>query len=369
MSNDTNISIRIHSYRMNGIYNVRRFTEYRVDIDLETDSDGFDFVFANLNGVYTGIFSKFDEIDVILNGTGVIKGIIDSVDYRWDDSGSVVHVSGRDIACVLVDNDAIPGTTMNIVPVTYIKRKCAEYGINNVVSFNSNSSPISKLIVGTGESEISIMNNILMDSRERMWLVYDTIYVGNWDTSANPTYMFTRGSDTHGIPIKSLSYKDMGISTKSEVRIYGSMSSGTEKVVGIAKNDYLINRGIVRRMTKRSSNNDSASKYASNALRDVRDSFKDNIVVEVKVKTNRNIILPNKTARVIDSSITGIDSTFFIRSVTYSKRLSSGSETTIKMIPDEATFTVIWSGTNIAGKNNRSTRSIRSLDDLSRERG
>lgn len=338
---DTNILFKVNSSRLGGWYEVHRFTDYNIDLDLETDADAFNFTLLNPNGVYTGLFSKFDDITIEIDKKPIMKGKVDCVEYSWDSNGSKIRVDGRDLMAALVDNDAIPGTQNNIKPSTYIANKCNEYGIKSKI--DSSIGNVEKLIVGCGESEISIINNIVTNSRKRVWFDYDTVYAGDWNDKAQPTYLFTRGiKDGAGIPMKSFVLREDGTDTKSEIKIYGSNNSGAEKVVGTAKNDYMISRGIKKRMTKRSSNNDSVSKYLSNALRDVRDSFRDNVEIEIEVKTGHGgLILPNRTAQIIDT-VTKINAVFFITSVTYSKSISSGSITKVRMIPGDTAFDIIW---------------------------
>lgn len=338
---DTNILFKVNSSRLGGWYEVHRFTDYNIDLDLETDADAFNFTLLNPNGVYTGLFSKFDDITIEIDKKPIMKGKVDCVEYSWDSNGSKIRVDGRDLMAALVDNDAIPGTQNNIKPSTYIANKCNEYGIKSKI--DSSIGNVEKLIIGCGESEISIINNIVTNSRKRVWFDYDTVYAGDWNDKAQPTYLFTRGiKDGTGIPMKSFVLREDGTDTKSEIKIYGSNNSGAEKVVGTAKNDYMISRGIKKRMTKRSSNNDSVSKYSSNALRDVRDSFRDNVEIEIEVKTGHGgLILPNRTAQIIDT-VTKLNAVFFITSVTYSKSISSGSITKVRMIPGDTAFDVIW---------------------------
>lgn len=339
---DTNILFRVNSSRLGGWYEVHRFTDYSINLELETDADAFKFTILNPNGVYTGLFSKFDDITLEIDKKPIMKGKIDCVEYSWDDNGCRISVDGRDLMGALVDNDALPGTHKNIKPTTYISNKCAEYGIKSNV--DSSIGTVEQLIIGCGESEISVINNIVMEgSRKRVWFDYDTLHAGDWNDKAQPTYLFTRGVDDRpGIPIKKFAIREDGTDTKSEVRIYGSTNGGAEKVVGTATNEYMVSKGIKKRMTKRSSNNDSASKYSSNALRDVRDSFRDGIEIELEVKTGHGgLILPNRTAQVIDT-ITKVNAVFFITGVTYSKDLNNGSITKVTMIPGETAFDMVW---------------------------
>lgn len=338
---DTNILFRVNSSRLGGWYEIHRFTDYSIDLELETDADAFSFTILNPNGVYTGLFSKFDDITLEIDKKPVMRGKIDCVEYSWDNDGCKIKIDGRDLMGILVDNDAVPGTHKNIKPSTYIANKCAEYGIKSNV--DSSMDAIEQLIIGCGESEISIINNIAMDSRKRVWFDFDTLYAGNWNDNAKPTYLFTRGiKDRPGIQIKKFRLREDGTDTKSEIRIYGSTNNGSEKIVGTATNDYMVSRGIQKRMTKRSSNNDSVSKYSSNALRDIRDSFRDNVEIEIEVKTGHGgLILPNRTCQVIDT-ITKVNAVFFIVGVSYKKDLNNGSITRVTMIPGETAFDMVW---------------------------
>lgn len=338
---DTNMLFRVNSTRFGGWYEVHRFTDYSVDLELETDADAFSFTLLNPNGVYTGLFSKFDDITLEIDKNPVMKGRIDCVEYSWDSDGCKIKIDGRDLMGALVDNDALPGTHKNVNPSTYITNKCNEYGIKSVV--DPSIDTVEQLIIGCGESEISIINNIVVDSRKRVWFDFDTLHAGDWNDKAQPTYLFTRGiKDRPGIPIKSFKLREDGTDAKSEVRIYGSIDDGAEKVVGTATNDYMISKGIKKRMVKRSSNNDSVSKYSANALRDIRDSFRDNIEIVLEVKTGLGgLILPNRTAQVIDT-VTKVNAVFFIVGVSYTKDKNNGSITRVTMIPGETAFDVVW---------------------------
>lgn len=339
---DTNILLRVYSHRYKKWYEVHRFIKYSIDIDLETDADAFSFTILNPNGVNTGLFSKFDKVTIEINKTPIMLGRIDSVTYSWDDDGCTIDIDGRDLMASLVDNDAIPGTKKNIKPKTYIKDRCDRYGINSKI--NSSMDTVEQLIIGAGESEISIINSIVAESRKKTWFLYDTLYAGDWNDDAEPKYLFTRGiKNRPGIPIKRLKLVEDGTDMKSEVRIYGSNNNGAEKVVGVATNEYMVDRGIKKRMVKRAQNNSSTSKYKSNALHDVRDSFRDNIELEIEIKTGHGgkLIMPNRTAQVIDA-MTKINAVFFIVGVNYSKSIGSGSTTKITMIPGSAAFNTIW---------------------------
>ena len=167
----------------------------------------------------TGIINRFDKVSISINGIGIISGEVDRVIYQYGSDNNTIQVNGRDMAHILIDNDALPSTLYSINPSKYIISKCSEYGIK--CNINSNTTTINKLIIGTSESEISIMNNLLINDRHRLWYIYDTLYSGKWSTSDAHSYTFTRGVN-YGTHIKSLSLTEDGTDTKSEIKIYGS---------------------------------------------------------------------------------------------------------------------------------------------------
>lgn len=341
MAISTGITIEIDSRRTGTTYRVVRFTEYNVDLDLETDADAFDFVLKNPNGVYSGIFSKFDNCRVSVNDHIIMNGTIDRVVYICGDD-SYIRISGRDGCAPLIDNDALPDTLLNVQPKTYIEGKCAEYGIKSSVA---TADIYEKLVIGCNESEISIFNNILLDSRQRIWFLVDTLYTGNWATDASPSHAFS-DNPSNGIPIKTLELSEDGTDMKSQVVIYGSNGSGSYELVGSSENSYMTNMKIRKRKTNREYSNNASSKYKSIADKDIRDLFRNNIELKIDVRIDKgDYFIPNTTAQIIYSKL-GINSTFFVRRVQYSKSIDSGSVASLVMIPADTTFETIWQNSN-----------------------
>lgn len=338
----------------NSKYEIERFTEYEVDLDLDMDADQFTMVIENPYGIYTGIINKFDDVELYINNIPLLAGSIDECEYIWDANSNQIKITGRDILGVLIDNDALPGTKYNIDIKKYLADKCNEYGIK--YHKISGASICKKLIIGSSESELSVAYNIITADNKKIWSDFKTLYQGDWDMDASPSYKFMRGDDGKlddgFVPIVSLSLRDSGVNMRSEYRLYGSMNDGAEKVVGTATNPYLIKRGIKKRKTFRTSNNDSASKYASSALRHIQEDFQNDILLKITVPV-KDAYKPNRTA-IVKDDITGINGTYFIKNVTYRKD-NSGTHATITMIPDQKTFNVIWSTSKVAKKSTTST--------------
>lgn len=333
------IQIEIDSNRTKKTYNVFRFSEFNVDLDLETDADIFDFVLKNPNGIYTGLFSKFDNCRLKVNGATILVGNLDKVEYICRDDDDYIQLSGRDLCWKLVDNDALPDTIENVQPKSYIENKCNEYGIKHVIS---SADKYDKLVIGCGESEISIFHNILLESRQRVWYSVDTLNTGDWGTNKPPKHIFVMYTSETGIPIKTFRLVEDGTDMKSEMRVYGSDSNGGYNLIGSSVNEYMKKINIFKRRTRRAYFESASSKYTEVANRDIRDTFRDNneLVIEVRLDKN-SVYIPNTTARVINGRC-GVDALFFIKRVAYTKSLTDGSVATLTLIPADSTFEKTW---------------------------
>lgn len=339
MSVASKVQVQIQSKRMNKTYVVKRFTEFNVDLDLETDADAFDFVLKNPYGTYTGLFNKFDRVKLMVNGKCILKGSLDKVTYIMRDSDNYIQLSGRDLMWKLIDNDALPDSFDSVDPKSYIEKKCKAYGLKHKIK---SADKYDKLTIGCGESEISIMNNILLDTKQRIWYLVDTVYTGSWKTGAAYKHTFIMGGGNKGIPIESFSYAENGADMRSEIRVYGS-KNGDYQLQGTYENKYMKKIGVKKRRTRRAYSEKASSKYKEIAKRDVRSAFRNNQECTIDVRLNNNVFMPNTTAKIINSTI-GMNCTMFIRRVQYSHDLSNGTVCTLTLIPANSTFDKMISG-------------------------
>ena len=334
----SNITIEIDSKRCNKTFEVLRFTEFDVMLDLETDSDQFDLVAENPNGIYTGLFCRFDDCRLKVNGKTIMCGMLDCVDYFLSPDKDYIKISGRDLVQKLVDNDALPDTLQNINPKTYTEKKCKEYGIK----CNAKNADIyKKLVIGCQESEISIINNILLDSKQRVWYLVDTLYTGNWGTNKKPSHLFSMSKSTKGIPIMQVEYKEDGTDMISKLLVYGSDDNGKQKVMGSYSNPFLSKKKIQKREVRRHYSDKAASKYTSVAEREVRENFRDDTELKIVVPIRKSVYLPN-TVATVDIDRIGLNDNFFIKSVHYTKGIDDGGTATITMIPADDAFEKLW---------------------------
>lgn len=333
----SNITIEIDSRRCGRTYEVCRFSEFDVSLDLETDADIFDIVAENPNGVYTGLFCRFDNCRLKVNGRSILTGNIDSITYYISGTKDHIKITGRDLCWLLVDNDALPDTIEGLQPKKYIEHKCASYGIKCNVS---EADVYDKLVIGCEESEISIMNNILLDSKQRIWYSVDTLYTGSWATNASPSHVFVLSNNKSGIPIMNVQFKEDGTDMIAKMLVYGSDSDGNQKIMGQYHNQYMISKGIKKRSVRRHYSDSAATKYTSVAERNVREKFRDDTELTITVPIV-DVYMPNTTAEVHIDKL-GISAVFFIKAVQYVKGISDGSTAMITLIPADSTFEQLW---------------------------
>ena len=340
------ITIDIDSVRAGNTYRVYRFSEFNIEIDLETDADAFDVVLKNPNGIYSGLFSKFDPCRIAVNGKTILHGNLDKVEYIDTSTDDYIQLSGRDLCWKLVDNDALPDTKDNIQPKTYIQNKCEEYGIKCQAV---NAEVYEKLVIGCGESEISIMNNMLLESKQRIWFLIDTLHTGDWGTNQSPNHVFVMHTSEKGIPIMEFRLNEDGTDMKSEVRIYGSNGDGGYKLSGSAENTYLKKIGIKKRTVRRAYSDKASSRYTAVANKDIRESFANNTELTIKVRLDKsNVYMPNTVVQVINGRC-GMNASFFVKAVQYVKSPNDGSYAVLTCIPADPTFEKTWqaNGTSV----------------------
>lgn len=339
---DSNLLFLVYSSRSGGMFECHRFSEYNIDIDLEADTNAFDFVFKNVNGGYVSLFSIFDKVEIFLNDVPLIRGRIDEVQYSWDSGDSYIRVIGRCIGAALIDNDCLPTTMQNVKPNEYINERCAEYSIE--CKIDKQMELMKELSIGVGETEISIIDDMVRKNNFRHWMDYGTFNVGVWDNNGSVKYIFTSGVGgvANSIPIISLNYSEDGTSVFSESIIYGSTGDGGDKVMGTYKNDKMIKYSVKKRSVSTSYNNDDTETYKANAEDDVRYNFDNCRELTITVRTPKTgAIKPNTCAEVIDY-VTRMHAVFFIKKVVYSKSVDKGSVVDITMVPSKRANDIVF---------------------------
>lgn len=332
-----NILLNVRSSLLgNKWYKISRFLDYDVSVDMDTDTDQFSFTFDNPDSIFTGLVSGYDRVNIKINGKGIMQGIVDRVEYEYDDNSSSISISGRDKASLLTDNDVIPDEKKNVNPETYIKARCKKYGINYV--HKKNIPRVKKLSIDIGESEMAIIDKLLEKSSQRYWYLYDTLYTGAWNMNGKSKYRFTRGVKSNpGILIKKLRLVEDYADVKSSIRLYGSDDDGDSKFVGVATLPIVKKRGYNKVSIESSDSDTSTSKLKSDASKRLEEDFRDSFNVVINVYNDGNVIMPDTVCTIVDK-YTGINSTMYIKAVRYYMSVEDGSMSEITCIPSKSTL-------------------------------
>lgn len=369
MSNSSKMKLIVHSKRWKRYFEVEQASEFDIDLDLDSDADAFDLVLENTDGIYTGVFCRFDFAWLYINGVLVLEGNIDKVTYYLQSDKDYVRISGRDKMWKFIDNDALPTTLINVNPKKYIIDRCKKYGITFYKV--SKADTYNKLVIGNGETEMSVMNNLLLDSKQRIWFQGQKLYTGNWATDADvdENYIFTLGdTDIYGTKAISGTLEEDGTDMRSHIVLYGSDSDGSVVVKGEYKNSYLIKRGVKKRSVQRKYSDSAAIKYTAIAEKNMRKTFRDNVQLTIVVPMNNDITYTiNKVSRVIIPKL-GIDYHFFVKGVNYHKTFNDGGLVTFIMIPADSLFEDMWSsstGISITELTEKSLAFVRSYNKSS----
>lgn len=331
------VRIKVRSSALgNKWFNITRFIDYDVSIDMDTDVDQFSFTFDNPESIFSGLVSGYDRVKILIGDTGIMSGIVDSVSYTWTDSDSKITISGRDRCSLLTDNDVIPFSKKNVKPKSYINSKCNKVGIEYVCK--KSIGTVKKLEASAGESELAVIDRLLEESHQKYWYIYDTLYTGNWNTGGKSLYRFTRGvSSNIGTPIETLELTEDYSEARSSVKIYSSSDDDKSKFVGSSNLEIVKKRGFSKIMTRTKDADTSKKKAVDTADTDLEEAFRDSFNINITVYNNGKVFMPNKVCTVVDKYV-GINGTFYIRSVRHYMDIESGSMSELSLIPSKSTL-------------------------------
>lgn len=87
---------------------IAKWKRYEVESALLTPADAFHFTAPNIEGYYTGAIKPEAAVRVTIDGTLVMVGNVDDVDYDVTEDGAIIQIAGRDRGRFLQDCSARP---------------------------------------------------------------------------------------------------------------------------------------------------------------------------------------------------------------------------------------------------------------------
>ena len=335
------VKIKITSRRKKAVYQIKNFIEYEIKMDLDDDCGTFSFSIGNVNGQYSGYFSMFDKVSCYVNGKLVMKGRVDSVEYKYDKTDDIIVIEGRDYCQKLVDNDQTPckkskKTKTNVK--SYIKKICKNRSLK--CSIYSGSIPAFKgLSIGCDESCLSVIQNLLADTELKVWWQADKLHINKWNLKGSAKYNISDAG------IEEVGYKENGKDIRTRVIMYQTDKKGKYHKKKTIKNGS-IHKVIGKTSRHKKYADESRVKLKNAGVKKMKEGYINILELNLKVKPTDIVYMPNSCAKVSISKL-GINTKFFIRGVTYAKDYDTGTSVELTLIVANTSYNQAYKLKNI----------------------
>ena len=318
-------------------YEINRMSEYDVETSLDIPADYFNIIIENpINdkgyGINAGIFNPNDTFKISENYGIILNGVADDVDEYWDENGSKIELSGRDISMLLLENDAEPRTYNKLKLSAFINKIAGPYGLKAKVN-SKYDKVINKIVVEVGDSE---WDTIFRETKKLdMWLWCEpdgTLVADKLNYSEKPSYKFSNDLSIDAIRIEKFSKKKRGADIKNEVWVRGH---GNKAFTAKYKDNDLTNKGYRRRMIIEDGEAKNISKGQETGKKQVQERKRGSFEIELTIN-GKHEVKTNKTAYIKDK-VTKTEGTFFIIGVKDKKNNNVGHIKIIRLRP-------LWEG-------------------------
>ena len=128
--------------------------EWEVEYTAGVPCDSFRLLCAWEPGVASGA-EKAVTVTLTVDGAVCFKGIVDEVEHRIEGSGGCLEVSGRGMAALLLDNEAMPADYLTATAEDILRDHVEPYGIQ--VAQVSGLPAVSGFSVQSGQSEWQVL--------------------------------------------------------------------------------------------------------------------------------------------------------------------------------------------------------------------
>ena len=150
---------------------------YQIEQDLLQPSDAFSLAVPNIDAKMTGKIKPGDAFSLVLDGTNVMSGHIDDVNYdtAWD--GSRIEVVGRDEFSFLVDCSATPGTYRKVDVLIMAERLTAPWSMAWSLQTGITLTRHSKVKVEPGDTPLDVIVKLAEKDNLLVWYTSDGVGV------------------------------------------------------------------------------------------------------------------------------------------------------------------------------------------------
>ena len=211
--------------------------EWELEYTAGTPCDSFSLICPWEPGVLDGA-QRAASFRLEDGGSLLFRGVVDETAYRADGSGGSLEVSGRGMAALLLDNEAMPADYETATAEDILRDHVRPYGIQ--AAAGAKLPPVSPFSVATGSSEWSVVYDFAryyggvaprFDREGRLVLT-------GWPERAERLIR-------DGTAVTELVYRDRRYGVLSQVLVRDRYSGQTETV---SDGDFIAQGGMARRV-------------------------------------------------------------------------------------------------------------------------
>lgn len=344
------ITIEINGIKYDG------FESISVTKNIETISGSFSFA-ATSNDVSVFPIKRSDPCKVFINNESVINGYVDTVNVSYDANSHSISISGRDRTEDIIDSTVIgekefnaPTSLIDIITTTLKGNGLSAISVINeagaIESFPEGTTYSSKI----GETVFEFIERY---ARKRQVLLTtngngDLVLARSGSTSAITSLQGKISGQFNNIKTGNVSYTSEGLFNKYTIRSqenFGAAAFGADITLsegvnkkGVATDSNIRTSRQIEIASNSSDNNvDCANLAQWNAnLRKARSSTVS-VVVQgyYQDEAQTRLWKPNELVKVDDDYL-DVNATLLVQSVEYNLSNTTGSTTTINLVPRNA---------------------------------
>lgn len=228
------------------------WTRYELDADFVSPADAWSVEAANPTAAQIASLVTGASVQVLVGGVPVLTGLLERKAIRRSPDGTVISISGRDLAAPLVDCCPSPGwgaTSLSLEGVA--AAAITELGIVATLSVVPEAQvPRPHLRPEPGETWWALLDRLARKARLMVWMTpAGTLSIGRPDYLSPPVgaLVFTPGARCNvkeGIYTEDLSGRFSAVTVVGQTA--GSDFSGGGSVSGTAQDAELVARGLHR---------------------------------------------------------------------------------------------------------------------------
>lgn len=234
------------------------WASYEVSAQFETPADGWKVEARNPSSTQLAELSTTSVVLLLVGSTVLLQGRIDRKELRRTRSGTIVTLSGRDLAGQLVDcTPPASWAWRNVTLAALTEKALADLGITaTVLAHTDAKSALKWAKAEVGETYWQVLQRYARKARLMLWMTPDgVLHLGRPDYTSDPVAKLVLGVSAdlrQETNVEESLYVDDASGRYTEITVLGQ-ARGTELLFGsgahlkgVATDSDLVARGLVR---------------------------------------------------------------------------------------------------------------------------